>query len=114
MEKSCDTCTKKDTCKKDIGNMFGFCNIDYEPITKIKNISQEAMTTCKSVNFMKEGFIMAKTKEAYRGIINGQKIYFVFGLSGFDMARKMASDLNINIPLKCVRVSTNKFLIGEY
>jgi hypothetical protein len=28
--KSCDTCAKRGTCTKQIGIIFGFCNVDYE------------------------------------------------------------------------------------
>ena len=31
MKKSCDTCAKKDTCKRATGFMFGFCNTEYVP-----------------------------------------------------------------------------------
>lgn len=34
--KSCDTCAKRDTCKKDIGFMYNHCNTDYEPIERAK------------------------------------------------------------------------------
>ena len=27
--KSCDTCAKRGTCSKDMGNLFGYCNTDY-------------------------------------------------------------------------------------
>lgn len=33
MEKSCDTCQKRDTCKKSIGFLFGFCESEYKPKT---------------------------------------------------------------------------------
>ena len=33
MKGNCETCAKRDSCKKDIGFMFGFCNTDYEPDT---------------------------------------------------------------------------------
>lgn len=29
--KSCDTCFNRSTCTKDIGFIFGGCNVDYEP-----------------------------------------------------------------------------------
>ena len=28
--KSCETCVNRETCTKTIGNMFGYCNIDYK------------------------------------------------------------------------------------
>lgn len=33
MEKSgyCETCAHRETCRKTVGIMFGFCNTDYEP-----------------------------------------------------------------------------------
>ena len=30
-EKSCDTCARRATCKKEIGVIWGFCNTDYMP-----------------------------------------------------------------------------------
>lgn len=30
MEKSCETCAHREECRKPIGYMFGFCNIDYK------------------------------------------------------------------------------------
>lgn len=34
MKGTCETCAKREHCKKDIGFMFGFCNTDYEPDKK--------------------------------------------------------------------------------
>lgn len=34
MKGTCETCTKRERCKKDIGFIFGFCNTDYEPEKK--------------------------------------------------------------------------------
>ena len=34
--KSCDTCAKRGTCKKDMGFMFNYCNTDYKPIERAK------------------------------------------------------------------------------
>lgn len=31
MEKSCETCAKRATCKKPFGHIAGYCNTDYEP-----------------------------------------------------------------------------------
>ena len=31
MTGNCESCAKRETCKKDIGFIFGFCNADYEP-----------------------------------------------------------------------------------
>jgi hypothetical protein len=28
--KSCELCAKKESCNKDYGNMFGYCNTDFE------------------------------------------------------------------------------------
>ena len=33
--KSCDTCAKRGTCSKDMGNLFGYCNNDY--VTEVQN-----------------------------------------------------------------------------
>lgn len=32
MKKCCENCVKKETCTQSIGIIFGFCNIDFEPI----------------------------------------------------------------------------------
>lgn len=48
MEKSCDTCVKKDTCRKVVGTIFGVCNVEYEPLqTRIKAID-ESKVTCRN------------------------------------------------------------------
>lgn len=31
MKGECESCAKRETCTKDIGIIFGFCNTDYEP-----------------------------------------------------------------------------------
>ena len=31
MKGTCETCRKRETCKKDIGNAWGLCWTDYEP-----------------------------------------------------------------------------------
>ena len=33
-EKSCETCAKRDDCKRIVGIMFGFCETDYVPEKK--------------------------------------------------------------------------------
>lgn len=39
MKNSCDTCAKKDTCKRDTGIMFGFCNTDYQPRIDLSDLT---------------------------------------------------------------------------
>lgn len=41
MKKTCENCAKRETCSKDIGNLFGFCNTDFEPILPITEEKQE-------------------------------------------------------------------------
>ena len=31
MSGKCENCAKRETCKKDIGFLFGFCNTDFVP-----------------------------------------------------------------------------------
>lgn len=31
MSGECETCAKRENCRKDIGIIWGFCNTDYEP-----------------------------------------------------------------------------------
>lgn len=31
MSGTCDTCANRESCHKDIGIIFGFCNADYKP-----------------------------------------------------------------------------------
>ena len=38
---SCETCAKKETCKKDVGFIFGFCKTDYVPNLDEDNTSSE-------------------------------------------------------------------------
>lgn len=42
MAGNCDTCAKKETCTKDIGFIWGFCNTDYKPMKKEKKIEEKA------------------------------------------------------------------------
>jgi len=41
MSGMCESCTKRDGCKKDIGFIFGFCNTDYETEKENLNKTQE-------------------------------------------------------------------------
>lgn len=34
MKKTCENCAKVETCKKDIGIIWGFCNTDFQPKKK--------------------------------------------------------------------------------
>ena len=36
MSGTCETCQNRETCRKVIGTIFGFCKTDYAPIEKEK------------------------------------------------------------------------------
>lgn len=36
MKGHCENCKHEDSCKKDIGIIWGFCNTDYEPKEETK------------------------------------------------------------------------------
>lgn len=35
MSGNCNACAKRETCRKDIGIIWGFCNTDYQPDERI-------------------------------------------------------------------------------
>lgn len=39
MTGKCENCAKKATCKKEIGFMFGYCNIDFEPVRTFHGVT---------------------------------------------------------------------------
>ena len=43
MTGACENCANSETCRKDIGIIWGFCNTDFEP--KNKKISDEVSKT---------------------------------------------------------------------
>lgn len=49
MKGFCEDCKKYDSCEKAIGNMFGYCSTDFEPIedNKVKPLSQPCVV-CKN------------------------------------------------------------------
>ncbi len=52
-----------------------------------------------------------KRKDAYQIIINGQKLYFDYSLSGFKGIQYLAWKLNRTIKAKLVKVSVDKNLL---
>ena len=38
-ENTCETCLSRQMCKKTIGFLFGFCNVDYKPDTELINFT---------------------------------------------------------------------------
>ena len=39
MTGKCETCAKRNDCRKTCGIMFGFCNIDYQPDERIQEVN---------------------------------------------------------------------------
>lgn len=43
MTGECESCAKRETCKKDIGFIWGFCNTDFVPEQPKKGAENERM-----------------------------------------------------------------------
>lgn len=80
MKGQCKDCAKRETCSKDIGNMFGYCNTDFVPELNTVDVKKEVTATLDKVETEK---LPAFKKQLVAGLL----LRRIFGLISADIER---------------------------